>query len=110
MLEADTYWVKTQSASFLYQIGLRMRGQVMARAKEVRAPALVVQGEGDVVVSQPATKQYFETLGSADKTFKTYPGYSHDCEFETGPLGARSGHRGLDSRAQRLAANDPLNC
>jgi alpha-beta hydrolase superfamily lysophospholipase len=83
MLEADTYWVKTQSASFLYQIGLRMRGQVMARAKEVRAPALVVQGEGDVVVSQPATKQYFETLGSADKTFKTYPGYTHDCEFET---------------------------
>jgi alpha-beta hydrolase superfamily lysophospholipase len=83
MLEADTYWVKTQSASFLYQIGLRMRGQVMARAKEVRAPALVVQGEGDVVVSQPATKQYFETLGSDDKTYKTYPDYSHDCEFET---------------------------
>jgi len=82
MLEADTYWVKTQSASFLYQVGLRMRGQVMAQAQEVRAPALVVQGEGDVVVSQPATKQYFETLGSADKTIKTYPGYSHDCEFE----------------------------
>jgi alpha-beta hydrolase superfamily lysophospholipase len=82
MLEADTYWVKTQSASFLYQIGLRMRGQVLARAKEVRAPALVVQCESDVVVSQPATKQYFETLGGADKTYKTYPGYSHDCEFE----------------------------
>jgi alpha-beta hydrolase superfamily lysophospholipase len=82
MLEADPYWVKTQSAAFLYQVGLRMRGQVMARAKEVRTPALVVQGEGDLVVSQPATKQYFERLGSADKTYKTYPGYTHDCEFE----------------------------
>jgi alpha-beta hydrolase superfamily lysophospholipase len=82
LLEADTYWVKTQSASFLYQVGLRMRGQVMARAKEVRTPALVVQGEADRVVVQAATKQYFEALGSADKTYKTYPGYSHDCEFE----------------------------
>lgn len=82
MLEADTYWVKSQSAAFLYQVGLRMRGQVMARAKEVRTPALVVQGEADVVVSHAATKQYFDTLGSADKTYKTYPGYAHDCEFE----------------------------
>jgi alpha-beta hydrolase superfamily lysophospholipase len=82
MLEADTYWVKWQSASFLYQIGLRMRGKVLARAKEVRAPAFVVQGEADRVVVPAATKQYFETLGSADKTYKTYPGYAHDCEFE----------------------------
>jgi alpha-beta hydrolase superfamily lysophospholipase len=82
MLLADPYWVKSQSASFLYQVGLQMRGKVLARAKEVRAPALVVQGEGDRVVVQAASKQYFETLGSADKTYKTYPGYSHDCEFE----------------------------
>jgi len=82
MLEADPYWVKSQSASFLYQIGLRMRGQIMARAREVRAPTLVAQGEADRVVVQAATKQYFETLGSADKTYKTYPGYAHDCEFE----------------------------
>jgi alpha-beta hydrolase superfamily lysophospholipase len=82
MVAADANWVKWQSASFLYQIGLRMRGQVKARAKEVRAPALVVQGEADHVVVPAETKRYFEALGSADKTYKTYPGYSHDCEFE----------------------------
>lgn len=82
MLEADTYWVRQESQSFLYQVGLLMRGGVLKQAKEVRAPALVAQAAGDVVVVQAATRRLYDTLGSKDKSIKTYPGYMHDSQFE----------------------------
>jgi len=82
MLDADPLWVRSQTASFLYQVGLLMRNLVLKRAGEVRAPTLVAQGEADRVVVRQATRLAYERLGSKDKTYKTYPGFCHDCEFE----------------------------
>jgi alpha-beta hydrolase superfamily lysophospholipase len=82
LLDADSLWVKSQTASFLYQVGLLMRNVVYKRAREVRAPALVLQGEADKVLVRKATRLAFDQLGSKDKTYKTYPGFCHDCEFE----------------------------
>ncbi|WIG61718.1 MAG: alpha/beta hydrolase [Ktedonobacterales bacterium] len=84
LLNEDDLWVSKQSKAFLYQIGVRMRGGVLAQAKQVRAPALVIQGEADKTLSQAATRKCFDALGSADKTWKTYPGFAHDFQFEPG--------------------------
>jgi alpha-beta hydrolase superfamily lysophospholipase len=81
MLDADTYWVRAESAAFLYQITL-LRSAMLRRARQVRVPALVVQAGGDRAIVPAASRQCYEALGSADKTWKTYPSYSHDCEFE----------------------------
>lgn len=81
LLNSDSYWVRNQSASFLYQLS-RMRLGVLKQAALVRAPALVIQCEKDGSVSPAATRRCFEQLGSADKTWKTYPDFAHDFEFE----------------------------
>ncbi|MGZ3639280.1 MAG: alpha/beta hydrolase [Ktedonobacterales bacterium] len=83
LLNADSYWVRNQSASFLYQLS-RMRLGVLKRAALVRAPALVIQCEKDGSVSPAATRRCYEQLGSADKTWKTYSDFAHDFEFEPG--------------------------
>jgi alpha-beta hydrolase superfamily lysophospholipase len=59
-----------------------MRGKLLDRAKAARCPALVLQADGDKVVVIKQTRKVYELLGSQDKTYKTYPGFSHDCEFE----------------------------
>jgi len=80
-LDADTFWVRDQSAAFLYQIS-RLRLATIGKAKEVRVPALVIQCGQDKAVKPAATRRAFEALGSADKTWQTYPTFAHDCEFE----------------------------
>jgi alpha-beta hydrolase superfamily lysophospholipase len=83
LLDADSFWVRNQSYAFLYQIS-RMRMGILKQAAAVKAPALVIQGEKDMTLSQPATRTCYEALGSADKTWKTYPDFAHDFEFEPG--------------------------
>lgn len=82
MLDADKYWQHTQTAAFLYQVALRLRTTAMSRAASIRTPALVIQSESDLSVVPAASRRCYERLGSADKTWKTYPGFGHDFEFE----------------------------
>ncbi|MFI5273860.1 MAG: alpha/beta hydrolase [Ktedonobacterales bacterium] len=81
LLRADSRWVSQQSKSFLVQL-LRLRGSFLKQARQVTAPALVIQSEADKSVSKAATRQAYDALGSTDKTWKTYPGFAHDFEFE----------------------------
>ncbi len=81
LLNADTYWVREETVTFLYQI-TRMRLAAVGQARQVRVPALVIQAEQDRSVIPAASKRAFDALGSKDKTWKTYPGYAHDSEFE----------------------------
>lgn len=81
LLSADTYWVRNQSKAFLYQVS-RMRLAMPNLAARLRLPALVIQTEGDLTLSQPATRAFFDRLGSEDKTYKTYPRLPHDFEFD----------------------------
>lgn len=82
MLDADTYWQRTQSAAYIYQVGLRLRTSVMKRLPSIRTPALVIQADGDLSVVHAASRRCYDLLGSADKTWKTYPDFGHDFEFE----------------------------
>ena len=45
-------------------------------------PALVMQAEADKSVVIGTNRKFYEALVSSDKTWKTYPGYAHDSEFE----------------------------
>jgi alpha-beta hydrolase superfamily lysophospholipase len=81
MLNTDSYWVRHQSQSFLYQVTL-LRQRVLGQARRVQTPALVIQTEGDRTLVQAATRQCYLQLGSKDKTWKTYPDLAHDFEFE----------------------------
>jgi alpha-beta hydrolase superfamily lysophospholipase len=81
MLQADPYWRRQQTASFLFQLFL-MRSGILNEAKRVTMPALVMQAEADKSVVVGAARRLYETLASGDKTWKTYSGYDHDSEFE----------------------------
>jgi alpha-beta hydrolase superfamily lysophospholipase len=81
LLHADPYWVRAESASFLWQITL-MRGKVLSQAQRVRLPALMLQAGQDRSVVASATEAAFRRMGSAEKTWKDYPTYAHDSEFE----------------------------
>ncbi len=81
MLDADTFWRKEETASFLFQIFL-MRSGLLDKAKHITLPALVIQAEGDKSVVPEASHKLYETLASKDKMWKTLPNYEHDSEFE----------------------------
>ena len=81
VLNADTYWCRKQTASFLFQI-FRMRLAALKTAKLITKPGLVMQAEADKSVVIEASHNLYETLSSKNKMWKTLPGYTHDSEFE----------------------------
>jgi alpha-beta hydrolase superfamily lysophospholipase len=81
MLEADPYWRRDLTATFLVQIFL-MRQQILKMASRITRPALVMQAERDQSVVASASRKLYETLGSKDKTWQVYPNYAHDTQLE----------------------------
>jgi alpha-beta hydrolase superfamily lysophospholipase len=63
---------------------LNFSAATLARAPELRLPLLLLQGDADGAVDPEATRQFYERAGSADKTFKLYPGFYHEILNETG--------------------------
>jgi alpha-beta hydrolase superfamily lysophospholipase len=81
MLNADTYWRRQQTASFLFQI-LLMRMAVLKLAKQITLPVLVMQAGHDKSILISGTRKLYNALASSDKTWKGYEEFSHDSEFE----------------------------
>ena len=52
--------------------------RIFAEAGTVRTPLLLLHGDEDPVTSHHATCEFFERLGSADKTLRIYPGSRHE--------------------------------
>lgn len=78
---ADHYADKLRhdrTSSVLYLQMVDAMADSLARAGQIKLPALVMQAEADVIVSPKAARQLFETLGSADKKWIEYPGYKHE--------------------------------
>lgn len=82
MLREDPLWVRARTASFYYQVALRLKGQVLRQARQVRAPALVLQAGADRSVVPTASHKCYLALGSPDKQWKLLPGMEHDSELE----------------------------
>ncbi len=81
LLNDDPYWVRAESASFFWQITL-MRSRVLSQARRVTLPVLALQAGQDRAIVASAAAEAFRQLGSADKTWKFYPDYAHDSQFE----------------------------
>jgi len=81
MLRTDTYWQRTQTASFLVQI-LLMRQGMLKQASQISLPILLMQAENDQVVLISASRKLYAALASSDKTWHAYPNYQHDSQFE----------------------------
>lgn len=54
------------------------QGKALTWGSDVKLPVFVFCGEKDGVASPAATKKFFGTIASADKTFKEYPGTFHE--------------------------------
>lgn len=81
MLNADIYWHKQVTSSLLFQT-TRMRLAMSSIAKAITLPTLIMQAEADKAIKIGANRQFYEALASQDKSWKTYPNYHHDSEFE----------------------------
>ena len=81
LLHTDTYWCRKQTSTFLYQLFL-MRSAVLKNAKLISIPGLIMQAEADKAVVFEASHNLYEKLASRNKSWKTFPGYEHDSEFE----------------------------
>jgi alpha-beta hydrolase superfamily lysophospholipase len=57
---------------------------LIARAGEIRAPILMLIGGQDPVVNPAAAREFYERLGSTDKTLLIYPKMLHDPLNELG--------------------------
>ena len=58
---------------------LRTAGErIFAEAPSVRTPLLLLHGDDDPITSHHATCEFFERVGSADKTLRIYPGARHE--------------------------------
>jgi alpha-beta hydrolase superfamily lysophospholipase len=80
-LQSDPLWVRNRTKGFYWQI-LQMRGQTLRLATKIIIPTLVMQAEQDKSVTIGGTRQAFDRLASADKTYLPLPGYDHDSEFQ----------------------------
>jgi len=81
MLQSDPYWVSARTKAFYWQITM-MRGQTLARARKITIPVLMQQSDNDKSVLASASRKAFDAIPSKDKTYKTYPDYVHDPEFQ----------------------------
>lgn len=62
--------------------GLKAAKRAMACAPEITIPALVMQAGDDRMVKAEKTKEFFEALGSKDKTWIYYEGLYHELHRE----------------------------
>lgn len=69
-------WFNTSTAAQAHLAG---------RGRELTTPLLMVTAGADSIASTPASKAFFDTLGSQDKQYKEYPGMLH--EMVLGDLG-----------------------
>jgi alpha-beta hydrolase superfamily lysophospholipase len=81
MLKADTFWQRERTVTFLVQT-LFMRRAISTLANQITIPALFLQSEADASVIAEENLKWFKALVSQDKTWKSYPGYEHDCELQ----------------------------
>jgi alpha-beta hydrolase superfamily lysophospholipase len=62
----------------------RAQDQALGFGNTVSAPVLFFCGSADPIASCPTTKKFFDTVASADKKFKEYPGMVHECMNDVG--------------------------
>ena len=57
---------------------LEAMGRVLAGARKIRLPLLILQGAADRLVDPKGARTLYDRVGSADKTLKVYEGLYHE--------------------------------
>lgn len=92
-LSRDEAWVRTTNADPLYnRVGTprwfvessRAQAEVLARGAAIQVPVLMLLGTDDRIASATVARQFFDTLGTKDKTLREYPGMRHELLNEVG--------------------------
>jgi lysophospholipase len=79
----DPLYGKTATPRWFVQ-HLKWQEQLSGLGPQITLPVLMLTGQNDPVASTPAAKGFFDTIASADKTYKEYPGMLHEIFAETG--------------------------
>jgi alpha-beta hydrolase superfamily lysophospholipase len=80
---ADPLYIRTVTPRWFIE-STRAQVEAMALAIRVTAPIFILCGSADGVAAPAAARSFFETVGSADKKFKEYPGMRHEPLNELG--------------------------
>lgn len=92
-LSTDVEWQKSSAADPLYLHMLTPRWffateaaqqQLSGRGKDLVTPVLYLIGGADAIASTPATRAFYDTVGSTDKQWKEYAGFRHEVWAEIG--------------------------
>lgn len=92
-LSRDVAWQKETAADPLYLHNTTPRwffetqaaqAKLTGLGSSVTLPVLYLAGGADPVASTPTAKGFFDTVGSADKTWKAYPEFRHEIMCEVG--------------------------
>ncbi len=92
-LSRDEAWVRATNADPLYnRVGTprwfvessRAQAEVLARGAAIQVPVLLLLGTDDRIASATVARQFFDTLGTKDKTLREYPGMRHELLNEVG--------------------------
>jgi alpha-beta hydrolase superfamily lysophospholipase len=75
--DRDPFVFKTLSPHWFFEIR-QAQEDLLARAGEIRLPALFLLGEDDHIADPTRSRQVFERLGSAEKQLVAYPGFFHE--------------------------------
>jgi lysophospholipase len=80
-IRADRLRLLTATARFFWETARLDRRRRDASAR-LRLPLLVLQGEDDLMMDVPKTREWFSRLSVEDKTYRSYPGAGHTLDFE----------------------------
>jgi lysophospholipase len=92
-LSRDEAWVRSTNADPLYnRVGTprwftestRAQREVLAHGASIHCPVLLLLGTDDRIASATTSRQFFDTLGTADRTLREYPGMRHELLNELG--------------------------
>ncbi|MBX7098598.1 MAG: lysophospholipase [Myxococcaceae bacterium] len=93
VLSRDESWQQETSADPLFFdtvtpgffVGsTRATEALQGQGRSITTPLLMITGGDDGLVSTPAARAFFETIGSADKTYVEEPGFRHEVMCEIG--------------------------
>jgi len=80
-IRADKLRLLEATTRFFWET-LRLDRRRARASAGLRLPLLVLQGEADAMMDVPATRAWFDGLGTEDKTYRAYPGAGHTLDFE----------------------------
>ncbi len=92
-LSRDESWVSSTNNDPLYnRVGTprwfkestRAQADVLAHGANIHCPVLLLLGTEDSIASAATSRQFFNTLGTADRTLREYPGMRHELLNELG--------------------------